>query len=263
MRIGPAMTVDYGIVTERWEMPASSEQLAMQHCRYRMAGTLAEDKDALEIGCGAGMGLAYLMRRAKRVVGMDVSSTLIEEARSHLPEVELHEGDATVLPFPDDSFDVVLMLEMIYYVADVDQMLDECCRVLRPGGVVFICAPNPDRRDFNPSPFAIRYLNASEFAQVLRQHGFEPTLYGGFPPDADATWDRALRPIRRVAVRLGLIPRSMWAKAIVKRMLYGRLSRLGAIKDGATEYLEPVRLDPAVGSEPGYKNLYAIGRLVV
>lgn len=257
------MKVDYGIVTERWEMPASPEQLAMQHCRYRMAAALAQHKDVLEIGCGAGMGLAYLMQRAKRVVGIDVSSTLIEEARSHLPEVELHEGDATTLPFQNAAFDVVLMLEMLYYVADVDQMLDECRRVLRPGGVVFICAPNPDRPDFNPSPFAIRYLNVSELAQALRQHRFEPTLYGGFPPEADATWDRALRPIRRAAVRLRLIPRSMWAKAIVKRMLYGRLSRLGAIKDGATDYLEPVRLDPAVGSHPGYKNLYAVGRLVV
>jgi ubiquinone/menaquinone biosynthesis C-methylase UbiE len=226
-----------------------------------MGGDLGRDKDVLEIGCGTGMGLAYVAQRAKRAVGMDVSSALLQEARLHLPDIELHEGDATALPFPDNSFEVVLMLEMLYYVPDVDLALEECRRVLRPGGMLFVCLPNRDRLDFNPSPFAIRYLNARELAEMLSRHGFEPNVYGGFPMEGESSRDHFLKPIRRIAVRLHLVPRSMRTKAMVKRLLYGRLPRLDAVRDGVTAYQEPVKLDPVAGAYSSYKNLYAIGRL--
>lgn len=223
-----------------------------------MAGDLAENKDVLEIGCGTGMGLAYLTQRAKRAVGMDISPVLLQEARNHLPDVELREGEAGALPFEDNSFEVVLMLEMLYYVRDVDRTLDECRRVLRSNGVLLICLPNRDRPDFNPSPFAVQYPNAPELAGTLKRHGFEPTVYGGFPVEAESSRDRLLRPLRHIAVGLHLIPRSMRAKAIVKRLLYGRLRIMDGVREGMAEYPPLIELDPN-DSTTRFKNLYAIG----
>jgi len=241
-------------------MPASPEQMAMQYCRYQMAGDLAENRDVLEIGCGTGMGLAYLVQRARRAVGIDINSALLQEARSHLPDVELREGDAGALPFPDQSFDVLLMLEMLYYVTDIDQALEECRRVLRPAGILFVCLPNCDRPDFNPSPFAVRYPNVPELADALARSGFVPTMYGGFPIEASSSRDHLLNPVRRIAVRLHLIPRSMRAKAIVKRLLYGPLQKMDRVRAGMAQYVPPVEITQS-NSTTQFKNIYAIARV--
>ena len=83
---------------------------------------------------------------------------------------------------------------------------------------------------------------------------------GGFPVKAESGRDRFLAPIRHFAVRYHLIPNSMRAKAMVKRLLYGRLPTLGAVHDGMGTYSEPVPLDPSRGPQRGFKNLYAIGQ---
>jgi len=70
-----------------------------------------------------------------------------------------------------------------------------------------------------------------------------------------------LAPIRHFAVRYRLIPNSMRMKALVKRMLYGPLPKLGAVQDEMAAVEEMIPLDPLDGKLPGFKNLYAIGTL--
>ncbi len=251
--------IDYTTVTETWGLPASPEQLAMIYCRYKMAGDLAEGRRVLEIGCGSGMGLAYLQLRAAVVVGGDPSEALLAEARQHLPDLQLAQLDAQQLPFPNESFDVVLMLEVIYYIPDLDRAFAECRRVLPAGGHLMACLPNRDRPDFNPSPFSIRYPSAPELAQLFREHGFQPRIYGGFPLEVASARDRLLTPLRHFAVRHRLIPRSMRAKALLKRVLYGRLPRLGALRDGMAECLPPVELGAPWEGARRFKTLYAVG----
>lgn len=251
---------DFTTVTETWGLPASPEQLAMQYFRYRMAADLCADRVVLEIGCGSGMGLPFLGERARMVVGGDYTMGLLREARAQLPATGLVRMDAQHLPFRDRSLDVMLMLEMIYYVADQDAALAECRRVLKPGGALMVCVPNPERPDFNPSPFSTRYPNACDLAAMLERHGFDTKVYGAFAVEAKSSRDRALAPIRHFAVRYHLIPSSMRAKALVKRVLYGKLPMLGAVHDGMSAYAEPVLLDPSRGPQRGFKNLYAVGR---
>jgi SAM-dependent methyltransferase len=253
------VTGDYTTVTETWGLPASPEQLAMQYFRYRMAAELAPGGAVLEVGCGSGMGLPYLQAHSGMVVGGDYTMALLEEARRHLPDANLVRMDAQRLPFRDRSFDAVVMLEMIYYVADQEAALAECRRVLKPGGKLMICLPNRDRPDFNPSPFSTRYPNLNEIATLLAKAGFEARVYGGFVVEAATSRDRILGPIRHVAVRYRLIPSSMRAKSMIKRMLYGRLPALGAVHDGMADYAEPVELDASSGPDHRYKNLYAVG----
>lgn len=232
----------------------------MQYARYKTAGDLAEGKRLLEIGSGAGMGIDYLRSRTALTVGGDYTMGLVREARAHVPEANLARFDAQHLPFQDASFDVVLMLEMIYYVPDLDQAMRECRRVMADGGSLMICVPNKERPDFNPSPFAVDYHSAADLARLLGKHHFAATVYGGFPIEAGASRDRALAPLRHLAVRYHLIPNSMRAKALIKRALYGPLPKLGAMRDGAADYPKLVELDPAAGPHRAYKTIYAIGR---
>jgi SAM-dependent methyltransferase len=205
------------------------------------------------------MGLAYLVNRAQHAVGCDVSEALLAEAREHLPGVELVRVEAGELPFGDGSFDVVAMLEMLYYAEDQDSLVADGVRLLRPGGSVVVCLPNRDRPAFNPSPLSTSYPNAPELADLLHRNGLEATIYGAFVVEPGGGRDRVIDVIRHVAVRLHLIPRSMRWKALVKRIVYGRLPRLGAIHDGMAEMPAAVKLNPAV-STSAYKNLYAVGR---
>jgi hypothetical protein len=134
--------------------------------------------------------------------------------------------------------------------------------VLRSGGKLFICEPNRDRPDFNPSPYSVRYPSAAELKAMLEQHGFKTRIFGGFPVEPASSRDRVLAPIRHLAVRLHLIPKSMRMKAMVKRMLYGRLPRLGEVREGMAPFTPPVEIDPKGAEVPRYKNLYAIGDAV-
>ena len=255
------MSVDYTTVTETWGLAASPEQLAMQYFRYRMAAGLCDGRDVLEIGCGSGMGLPYLASRARRVIGGDYTMGLLREARAQLPSTDLVRFDAQHLPFGDRTLDVVLMLEMIYYLQDQPAAFAEARRALRPGGALMVCVPNPERPDFNPSPFSTRYPNARELAGLLQGAGFEPKVYGAFAVEAASSRDRVLTPLRHFAVRYHLIPSSMRAKALVKRALYGRLPKLGAVNEAMSTAEQPVELSVLRGPVQEFKNLYAIGRL--
>jgi hypothetical protein len=122
-----------------------------------------------------------------------------------------------------------------------------------------VCLPNRDRPDFNPSPYSTGYPNLGEVAALFSQAGFETRVYGGFAVEAASSRDRILGPIRHLAVRYKLIPGSMRAKSMIKRILYGRLPVLGAVHEGMADNAEPVELDAASGSDHRFKNLYAVG----
>jgi SAM-dependent methyltransferase len=192
------------------------------------------------------------------MVGGDYTMGLLLEARRHLPDANLVRMDAQHLPFLDGVFDAVLMLEMIYYVADQDAAFAEARRVLKPGGKLMVCMPNRDRPDFNPSPFSTRYPNIGDIASLLGRAGFAVKIYGGFAVAASSGRDRVLGPLRHLAVRYRLIPDSMRAKAMIKKVLYGRLPRLGAVHDGMADFAPPDELDATAGSDNRYKNLYAV-----
>jgi demethylmenaquinone methyltransferase/2-methoxy-6-polyprenyl-1,4-benzoquinol methylase len=85
------------------------------------------------------------------VVGLDQSAAMLAEARRRLPaDVELVEGDADRLPFPDASFAALTFTYLMRYVDDPAATLRELARVVRPGGTIagleFGVPPNPVAR---------------------------------------------------------------------------------------------------------------------
>jgi SAM-dependent methyltransferase len=97
---------------------------------------LTGDERILDAGCGNGLHLAELGRRAHRgeVCGMDLSNGMLTAARAR-SDAALLVGDAQRLPFADASFDCVLAMHMLYHVPDRDRAIGEFRRVLRPGRV--------------------------------------------------------------------------------------------------------------------------------
>jgi len=94
----------------------------------------------LEVGCGAGVDLVRFARGGARVTGIDVADSAIALARQNIGHQHLAAtlcvGDGERLPFADNRFDFVYAHGVVQYTANDQALVDECRRVVRPGGVV-------------------------------------------------------------------------------------------------------------------------------
>jgi len=97
----------------------------------------------LEVGVGTGLSLP-LYRRDSRIVGIDISSKMLEKAQDKvdklgLKNVDLQVMDAQAMAFPDNSFDCVTACYVVSTAPDPHKVVSEICRVCKPGGrIVFI-----------------------------------------------------------------------------------------------------------------------------
>ena len=112
------MEYNYNKITELPGQKASREQLARLYHRYKFASAYCEDKEIIEVACGSGMGLGYIAKSARRVVGADIDEHNLNIAIKYYKGrqgIELKKLDAHQLYFRDNSFDVVVLNEAIYY----------------------------------------------------------------------------------------------------------------------------------------------------
>jgi ubiquinone/menaquinone biosynthesis C-methylase UbiE len=140
---------------------------------------LGPDDALLEIGCGGGL----LLRDATagRVVGLDHSAEMVSLARANAPRATIVEGDAAALPFGDDEFTAVAMSVVFMFLPDPGAALDECRRVLAPGGRLAVFTTSAELRGTPaaPEPFASlsRFYTDPELADLALGAGFaEPTV---------------------------------------------------------------------------------------
>ena len=100
--------------------------------------------DALDAGMGPGRLVGELAARGWRPSGVDAAPMMVAAARRRLPDAaeRLVEGTIEALPFPDDTFDLVVATGVLEYSA-LDLALRELTRVLRPGGRAVVSYPNP------------------------------------------------------------------------------------------------------------------------
>jgi len=94
----------------------------------------------LENGCGVGMYIEYLTPHAGVVVGLEYDFERARQAH-HLSDHILGAA-GEFLPFPEDTFEVILSHEVLEHVQDDRASVEQMVRVLRPGGCMIIFAPN-------------------------------------------------------------------------------------------------------------------------
>jgi ubiquinone/menaquinone biosynthesis C-methylase UbiE len=164
----------------------------MHHILELVAGRRGRLLDA---GCGTGQMLGLLRDAAGdrfALTGLDRSAAAIELARETVGAdgAELVVGRIEELPFPAASFDVVLAMGSLEYVADLDRSLAELARVSAPGGLVVLTMQNPRspyraweravwtpvqrRRGIETSP-VLRRVPLQRLRGSLQSHGLRPT----------------------------------------------------------------------------------------
>lgn len=124
----------------------------------RLAGEVA-GLDVLDAGCGSGPLSHALRARGAVVSGCDLSPAMVELARERLGEdTDVQVADlGAPLPYPDDTFDLVVASLALHYVEDWASALTELRRVLRPGGRLCVSI-------IHPTVYAIVYPDADYFA---------------------------------------------------------------------------------------------------
>jgi SAM-dependent methyltransferase len=170
MKTGVTTAPNLEFTGERIVPGATEEPLFREHEeRYVFAGSFVKDEQVLDVACGTGVGTHYLVTAGARgCYGLDISEEAVEYARCAYADCEFFQGDATQVPLPDGSVDVVVSFETIEHVGNQRKFLHECFRVLRPGGL-FICS-TPNRRMVrwhSANPFHTHELTSDEFERLL------------------------------------------------------------------------------------------------
>jgi glycosyltransferase involved in cell wall biosynthesis/ubiquinone/menaquinone biosynthesis C-methylase UbiE len=119
--------------------------MAFRRRAFRLMEWLELQDGERVFDCGCGMGF-YLMAmgelHALRLVGLDGDVERLAWARREEVPAELLSGNILRLPFPDESFDKVLMSEVLEHIDDDRRALQEIYRVLKPGGVLALSVPH-------------------------------------------------------------------------------------------------------------------------
>jgi SAM-dependent methyltransferase len=172
------MPQDLEFTGERF-VPGVPGEIEFEHVhRYAFARGYGAGKRVLDAACGEGYGTALLGATAAQVAGVDIDPVTLAHAAAQYaarPNVAFHQASATALPFADASFDLVVSFETIEHLEKADQprMLAEFARVLAPGGLLILSAPNrveySEKQNYS-NPFHRHEHDRAELDALLATH---------------------------------------------------------------------------------------------
>jgi len=140
---------------------------------------LGPEDHLLEVGCGGGLLLRDALASGARATGIDHSEEMVELARERASGAELIVAKAESLPFPDETFTAVAMAIVFFFFDDPVRVLEECRRVMHPGGRLAIYTTGPELRGTPaaPEPIASRghFYSDQELARLAQRADFHDT----------------------------------------------------------------------------------------
>jgi ArsR family transcriptional regulator len=133
----------------------------------RLLALVPEGRALLEIGVGTGALLPELAARSGKVIGVDHSPAMLDEARRRLAadgelRVELRLGEMTHLPLVDRGAGCVVANMVLHHAADPQAVLQEIARVLEPGGIVVLADLARHEREWAREQLADQWLGFEE-----------------------------------------------------------------------------------------------------
>jgi ubiquinone/menaquinone biosynthesis C-methylase UbiE len=148
-------TIDLATIKSRQQIAWGAGDYAMIGTTLQIVGeTLCEaagvsaGERVLDVACGNGNATLAAARRFALVTGIDYVPSLLDGARARAAAnglaIELREGDAEALPFPDGAFDAVLSTFGVMFTPDQARAADELLRVCRHGGRIALASWTPD-----------------------------------------------------------------------------------------------------------------------
>jgi SAM-dependent methyltransferase len=175
----------------------------------------------LDLGCGTGVDLVRFVRGGAAATGVDIADSAIALARENLRHQSLSAplcvGDGERLPFPGGTFDFVYAHGVVQYTSGDRALVDECRRVLRPGGTAFFQVYN-----------RVSWLNAlSRVMKVGLEHQDAPVIKKYSPGEFTKLLD-AFSDVRVVYERFPVRSRlhGGWKGALYNHLFVGTFNAI-------------------------------------
>lgn len=147
-------------------------------------------RSLLDLGTGTGRMLELFGHDIERGLGIDLSLDMLHVARDRLERASLkncsvRQGDIYDLPIANDSFDVVILHQVLHFLDDGARAIAEAARVLRPGGRLLVIDFAPHQEEFLREKYAHRRLGFAPetVTQWMTASGLEPVLHKRLAPE--------------------------------------------------------------------------------
>jgi ubiquinone/menaquinone biosynthesis C-methylase UbiE len=161
--------------SQQWERGQALLDLAK---RYK-------DGNFLEVGSGTGYWLSLLRQATPNLFGLDYSFGMIQQAKGRPASLKLLRGSGVLLPYGDESFDLLYSVDAIHHFGNHQAFVGEAFRVLKPGGAFATIGHDPhegttkwyayDYFDGVYDTDLRRYPSGSSLIKWMKDAGFENT----------------------------------------------------------------------------------------
>jgi ubiquinone/menaquinone biosynthesis C-methylase UbiE len=158
-----------GAVARWYDRSSRKDMERFRTFAKRLRAVLPQGGDVLEVAPGPGFVAIEMAKGGSyRVTGLDVSRTMVELARANAAEagddVDFRQGNASAMPFADDSFDLLTCSAAFKNFSEPHKALEEMYRVLRPGGTALVV----DLRRDVPMSEIRKYFGALDLSTINR-----------------------------------------------------------------------------------------------
>lgn len=184
-------------------------------------------KSPYTIGVPARVTIIDLPRNSEIQVAMNlgINRSIVERLKRTRSNIEnFIIGDMTKSDIPDESYDIVVSVEVLEHVEEDEKFVNEVCRVLKPGGRFIMTTPNGDYLE-NKNPDHKRHYKKEQLSDLLRRHFIdvevEYAIAGGYYHGLGLRAWSLYRPLRTMSSIYGNIINSVQssAKGINKRAI--------------------------------------------
>jgi ubiquinone/menaquinone biosynthesis C-methylase UbiE len=145
--------------------------------------SLPSGASVLDIGSASGQNSMDLKKLGYKVTAIEIDPELVKAFKSNPDSagIDIHLGDATKMPFPDNSFDGAIILEVIEHIKDTEALLHEIGRVLKPGGRLCVGVPTGYTERFSWKVFPdypkntthVKIFQKKQLTDILNSFGFK------------------------------------------------------------------------------------------
>jgi len=133
-------------------------------------------KSVLDLGCAGGFMAEALVKRGAQVTGIDPAADAIAAGRAHAEHeghtIRYDVGVGEDLPYDDASFDAVVCVDVLEHVQDLQQVISEVARVLKPGGMFLF-----DTINRNPIARLATITVAEDILRLLPKGTHDPAMF--------------------------------------------------------------------------------------